>query len=112
MSTSYIRFLNLMDALDRMNPGRSLDDVERDLLQHILRSAEAGQRVLVGDLILLNQYGSQATLQGRVKNLTALGYLKLVPDKKDGRRKLVIPTTMAIKYSEFMSKCLEDAVKI
>lgn len=40
MSTSYIRFLNLIDALDRMNPGRPLDEIERGLLEHILRSAD------------------------------------------------------------------------
>ena len=111
MST-YIRFLNLIDTLDRMNPGRDLDEIERVLLQNILHCAEAGQNLLVGDLIQLSQLGSQATLHGRVKNLAALGYLKFAPDKEDGRKKLVIPTKMAIKYCEFMSKCIEDAVKI
>lgn len=111
MSSSYIRFLNLIDTLDRMNPGRALDEVERELLENILRSADEGQKLLVGDLIQLNQLGSQATLHGRVKNLSVLGYIKLVTDKVDGRKKFVVPTKMAIKYSQFMSKCLEDAIK-
>ena len=111
MRTSYIRFLNLIDALDRMNPGKPLDEIERGLLEHILRSAEESQKLLVGDLIHLNQFGSQATLHGRVKNLVAQGYLKLISDKVDGRKKFVVPTKMAIKYNEFMSKCLEDAIK-
>jgi DNA-binding MarR family transcriptional regulator len=67
--------------------------------------------LLVGDLLQLNKLGSQATIHGRVKNLSALGYIKLLIDKEDGRRKFVTPTKMAFKYSEFMSKCLEDALK-
>ena len=35
MSTSFIRFLNLIDSLDRMNPGRKLDELERELVEHI-----------------------------------------------------------------------------
>lgn len=111
MNTAFIRFLNLIDSLDRMNPGKTLDEVERELLGYVLRSTNEGQVLLVGDLLQLNKLGSQATIHGRVKNLSALGYIKLLIDKEDGRRKFVTPTKMAFKYSEFMSKCLEDALK-
>jgi hypothetical protein len=111
VSTAFIRFLNLVDSLDRMNPGKTLDEVERELLGYVLRSTNEGQSLLVGDLLRLDKIGSQATLHGRVKNLSALGYIKLVTDKEDGRRKFVTPTKMAFKYGEFMSKCLEDALK-
>jgi hypothetical protein len=30
--TAYIRFLNCLDALDRMNPGKKLDSTEEQLL--------------------------------------------------------------------------------
>jgi hypothetical protein len=111
VSTSFIRFLNLIDSLDRMNPGRKLDELERELVEHILRCTSEGQVLLVGDLLQLNKLGSQATIHGRVKNLSALGYINLVTDKGDGRRKFVTPTKMAFKYSEFMSKCLERALR-
>lgn len=106
MTNSYIRFLNVVDALARINPGRSLDHLEILLLEYILREAANGKTLLVGDLISLAQYGSQATLHGRVKNLVALGYINLVSDKTDARKKSVAPTKLAQKYAQFMSDCL------
>lgn len=111
MNNLYIRFLNTIDALGRANPGRTLDSTEIQLLEHILLAADKGQTLLVGDLIHLSQFGSQATLHGRVKNLAVLGYIKLVGDKEDGRRKFVVPTKLAHKYVQFLSECIESSLK-
>lgn len=48
-SSSYLRFLNLIDVLDRINPGKRLDNVEESLLDRIVLSSQAKQSVLVGD---------------------------------------------------------------
>lgn len=112
MKNSYIRFINLLDALDRMNPSRSLDKIEISLLEHILSIKSQNGVVLVGDLLQLKRLGSQATLHGRVKNLSALGYIKLVIDTKDGRKKSVVPTKLSLNYIQFMSECLETSVKV
>jgi DNA-binding MarR family transcriptional regulator len=109
-SSSYIRFLNLLDAVDRMNPGKKLDYVEESLLDTIMLSFNAKQSILVGDLISLTKLGSQATLHGRLKNLSAMGYIKMVVNE-DGRKKEVGPTKIAIKRYEELSKCLEKAIK-
>ena len=109
-SSSYLRFLNLIDVLDRINPGKRLDNVEESLLDRIVLSSQAKQSVLVGDLISLADLGSQATLHGRLKNLSAMGYIKMVANE-DGRKKEVLPTKFALKRYEEMSKCLEKAVK-
>ena len=109
-SSCYIRFLNLLDAVDRMNPGKKLDFVEESLLDKIMLSFNAKQSILVGDLISLAKLGSQATLHGRLKNLSAMGYIKMVINE-DGRKKEVEPTKIAIKRYEELSKCLEKAVK-
>ena len=111
MKNAYIRFLNIIDSLDRMNPGRELDQIEVSLLEHIFRFEDKQEELLVGDLLSLKKLGSQATLHGRIKNLTSLGYIKLVGDKEDGRRKLVVPTKIGIKYIQFMSECLESSMK-
>ena len=73
----YLRFLNLLDAIDRINPGKKLDFIEESLLNKIVLASVAKQSVLVGDLISLSDLGSQATLHGRVKNLNAMGYIKM-----------------------------------
>ena len=95
-SSCYIRFLNLIDALDRMNPGKKLDSIEESLLDKIVLCANAKQSVLVGDLISLSELGSQATLHGRLKNLSAMGYVKMATNE-DGRKKEVVPTKAALK---------------
>ncbi|HQR84990.1 MAG TPA: helix-turn-helix domain-containing protein [Polynucleobacter sp.] len=111
MPNAYIRFLNLIDALDRINPGRSLDYIEIQLLEYIMQQDARKIPLLVGELIGLSHLGSQATLHGRLKNLVAMGYIKLVEDKNDARRKTVSPTKLAIKYVQFMSDCLEKSLK-
>jgi DNA-binding MarR family transcriptional regulator len=108
--TSYLRFLNLIDAIDRINPGKKLDCTEEDLLDKIVLASYAKKAILVGDLISLSELGSQATLHGRLKNLSAMGYIKMAANV-DGRKKEVVPTKMAIKRYEEISKCLEKAVK-
>lgn len=110
-SSCYIRFLNLIDALDRMNPGKKLDSVEESLLDKIILCFHENQSILVGDLISLSELGSQATLHGRLKNLSALGYIKMAANQ-DGRKKEVVPSKMALKRYEELSKCLEKAVKV
>ena len=111
MPNAYIRFLNLIDALDRINPGRSLDNIEIQMLEHIIQQQARNHKLLVGDMIAMSHLGSQATLHGRLKNLVAMGYIKLVEDKNDARRKTVAPTKLAIKYVQFMSDCLEKSLK-
>ena len=109
-SSCYIRFLNLIDALDRMNPGKKLDSIEESLLDKIVLCANAKQSVFVGDLLSLSELGSQATLHGRLKNLSAMGYVKMATNE-DGRKKEVVPTKAALKRYEEISKCLEKAAK-
>lgn len=109
-SSPYLRFLNLIDALDRINPGKQLDYVEESLLDRVLVCAHAKESVLVGDLISISDLGSQATLHGRLKNLSAMGYIKMASNS-DGRKKEVVPTKLAIKRYEEISRCLEKALK-
>ena len=108
---AYIRFLNCVDSLDRTNPGKKLDSTEEQLLNQITLANSQGKDLLVGNLISLSELGSQATLHGRIKNLVAMGYVKLNEDKTDGRKKFVMPTTKAIKHYEHLSACLEKALK-
>ena len=109
-SLAYIRFLNCLDSLDRINPGKKLDSIEEQLLNRITLANSQGKDLLVGNLISLSELGSQATLHGRIKNLVAMGYVKLNEDKADGRKKFVNPTAKALKHYEHLSACLEKAL--
>ena len=110
-SSPYLRFLNLIDSLDRINPGKKLDYIEESLLNKIVLCFQANQSILVGDLISLAELGSQATLHGRLKNLSAMGFIKMAANE-DGRKKEVLPSKAALKRYEEMSKCLEKAAKV
>ena len=109
--TAYARFLNALDSLDRISPSKKLDAIEEQLLNHIYLESVNGEKLLVGDVILLAQFGSQATLHGRLKNLVAMGYVQLIEDKNDARKKEVMPTVKARKYYDTLSTCLEKAFK-
>ena len=108
---AYIRFLHYLDSSDLVRLGKVLDDKERQLLNHVTLSTFQGKQLLVGDLIGLLELGSQATLHGRIKNLSAMGFIKLTQDTSDGRKKYVTLTAKAMKYYEKLSACLEKAQK-
>ena len=110
--SSYSRFLNALDSLDRMSPGSSLDSLEEKILDHIYLVSVNGQKILVGDIILLKQFGSQATLHGRLKNLVGKGFIELQGEKDDARRKSVHITAKAEKHYQQLSDCLAQALKI
>jgi len=110
INLAYIRFLNYLEALDRVDV-KKLNAIEEQLLDYIALAYTKDRELLVGDLIALSQFGSQATLHGRLKNLIAMGYVKFVENKLDGRKKQVIPTAKADKYYEKLSSYLEKAAK-
>jgi DNA-binding MarR family transcriptional regulator len=109
-TSPYIRFLNLIDVLDRLNPGKKLDNIEESLLDKIVLSFYSKETILVGDLISMSDLGSQATLHGRLKNLSVMGYIKMATNA-DGRKKEVVPSKAALKRYDEISKCIEKAVK-
>lgn len=108
--SSYLRFLSTISADNSSSPYKQLDTKEIQLLEYVLLANSSSKKLLVGDLIQLKKYGSQAVLHSKVKNLVALGYLKLIVNKEDGRKKNVEPTELAIEYESFMSDCLVKAV--
>jgi DNA-binding MarR family transcriptional regulator len=104
---SYIRFLNCLDTLDRINPGKKLDSIEEQLLNKIMLAWDRQEAILVGDLLASDALGSQATLHGRIKNLHVMGYIKLSVDKADARKKHVGPTKLALSHYEKLSQQME-----
>lgn len=109
-SSSYIRFLNLINAMGSIDGAKKPDAIEGQLLEAVMLANSEKQEILVGDLLKMSHIGSQATLHGRVKNLSKMGFILLVTDALDGRKKKVIPTKLATKYYENLSKLLAKAV--
>jgi len=106
-NTTFIRFLNCLESIDRITMGEELDNKEKQLLNYISLRVAQGNQLLVGDLIVLKEYGSQSTLHGRIKNLATKGYIKLTEDQIDGRKKFVTPTSKTNQYYQMLSKHME-----
>ena len=110
--TAYARFISSLDSLDRISPSTKLDCIEEQLLNYIYLARVRGEKILVGDIILLSKLGSQATLHGRLKNLVSKGFVQLIDDKVDGRRKSVDITVKAEKHYDRLSTFIAKAVKL
>lgn len=110
MTNSYLRFLHLADTL--INPNdKPLDSLSRDILEHISKHIVLNKKkIVVGDILMLNQLGSQATLHKRLHALVDDGYLKL-KSTNDGRVKQIELTRKATKYFSGLSQALEKAAK-
>ena len=109
IAPSFVRFLKTLESQRTKNPCKDLDATEINLLHFVLVASEINERILVGDLLKLSHYGSQATLHAKVKGLVSKGFLILQSNSDDGRQKFVIPSKTAIKYSSFMSDCLSKS---
>lgn len=106
---AYIRFLTLVAAMAAKSKIRSLDSIEKLLLNQIMIDDDLGNLILVGNLLNLSAFGSQATLHGRLKNLYAIGYIQLV-EQEDARKKRVTPTKQAYKRIALLSDCMARAL--
>ena len=105
-SRPFACFLDAVASLPTISPDIKLDLLEEQLLNYALLTSFRGEELMVGDIILLKQLGSQATLHGRLKNLVKKGYILLLDDRLDSRKKFVKLTTQAEKHYEQLSKCL------
>ena len=110
--SSYMRFLNCLNAMDASSAEKKLDAIEGQLLDYVMLGFSQAREILVGDLLVLAHIGSQATLHGRIKHLDKLGFVKLVVDGEDHRKKKVVPTKMAVKHYEKLSTLLELAAAL
>ena len=104
---SYLRFLQLVDLIDGLKPRSQLEKIEEHLLNHIALSAAQGRDLLVKDLICLQKIGSLATLHNRIKSLVTSGYIRLVTDDVDIRKKHVVITAKTNKYFEKLSLVID-----
>ena len=110
MTNSYLRFLRLADTLVNSNE-KPLDALSKEILEHISKNIILNEgKFVVGDILILKQIGSQATLHKRLHALIADGYLKLKP-ADDGRVKQIELTKKAHKYFANLSQALEKAAR-
>jgi DNA-binding MarR family transcriptional regulator len=105
---SYFRYLELFNLIADIKPRIALDKIEILLLDHIALALNQNTDLFVKDLITLSTIGSLATLHSRLKSLVVRGYIRLITDDDDNRKKHVVLTVKAQKYYENLSRLIDQ----
>jgi DNA-binding MarR family transcriptional regulator len=106
MPEIYLRFLNLLKALDEP----IFEDKNNGCLQLLqkicIESFLTNKSSTVNEVISWKLLGSQASLHKRLHELVELGLITLDPHPTDGRIKIVTPTSKAKKLFKQLDKMM------
>ncbi|MGZ3182964.1 MAG: winged helix-turn-helix domain-containing protein [Telluria sp.] len=106
----YFRFLHLAEALRGLPSLPPLDPLEERILAFVALNSQADARLSVRDMMSKDEFGSPATVHGRLKSMREKGWLMLA-DTEDARRKQVELTQAALLHFDRLSKCLVKATR-
>lgn len=106
----YLRFLQLAEAIRGLPSLSPLDPLEERLLALIARASQEKERLSVRDMMARDEFGSPATIHGRLKSMRKKGWIMLT-DTEDARRKQVTLTQAALAHFDKLSKCIVQAAK-
>ena len=108
-SSTYLRFLNLVQAVRTLPDFPELDPVEERLLNLFAAVWHSGKQITVLQAMGMSTDVSSTTAHRRLKSLRKKGVITLVPDEADNRIKYVQPTGVAHQYFSQLGKCLDQA---
>ena len=106
----YLRFLQLADAIRDLPSLPALDPLEERLLALVARTAKEKERLSVRDMMAKEEFGSPATIHGRLKSMRKKGWIMLT-DTEDARRKQIDLTQAALQHFDKLSRCMVKAAK-
>jgi hypothetical protein len=110
-SSPYAQYLDTSSPSSWLNSSHKVDFVKEQILNHILLMSFKGKDLFVGDLLLIRQFGSQASIHKRLMSLSAKGYIELREDETDRRKKLVLLTEKADEYYQKLSGYLHQTLQ-
>lgn len=111
LSKTYVRFLNLLEAIKGMPSMPTLDAVEEKVLGMLAALWVAGERVTVLQAMGLPADSSPTTVHRRLKSLRSKGLIRLEENEADNRTKFVLPTDLGRGYLAKLGQCVEAAAK-
>ena len=110
-TNAFVRFVNLMRAIQALPSGVALDAQEERLMQELaVRWAECDCLPVHAALQLLPD-ASASTAKRRIKSLAAKGLLTLEPVAHDARVRCVSPTAQGRAYIEQLDQLMQRAVR-
>lgn len=108
-SSTYLRFLNLVQAIRKLPDFPELDPVEERLLNLFAAVWHSGKQITVLQAMGMSTDVSSTTAHRRLKSLRKKGVITLVADESDNRIKYVQPTSVADQYFSQLGQCLNQA---
>ena len=111
MPQTYLRFLNLVNAIRELPRIPALDPVEDRLLDSLARLLIAGDEVTVMRAMNAAADTSPSTVHRRLKSLRAKGLITYVDKPEDQRTKCIRLTPLADEYYAKLSRCIDQAAR-
>jgi DNA-binding MarR family transcriptional regulator len=108
-SSTYLNFLNLVQAVRALPDFPVLDPVEERMLNVLATVWHAGKQITVLQAMGMSTDVSSTTAHRRLKSLRKKGVIVLVSDEADNRIKYVQPTSVADQYFSRLGQCLGQA---
>ncbi len=109
-SSSYLDFLNLVQAV-RVSPEFSqINPSEERVLNHLASAWGANQKITVLQAMGVVQDISHSTSHRLLKSLRLKNFITLLTDERDSRVKYVLPTEKTNQYFVHLGKCLNKAL--
>jgi DNA-binding MarR family transcriptional regulator len=106
---SYLKFLNLVDAVRQLPSYPAMDSTEVRLLNSLAVVWHEGKKISVLEAMNMLADVSPSSVR-RLKTLRAKGFIKLQEDEFDNRIKYIVATPLAHKYFNKMNECLVKAL--
>lgn len=106
---SYLKFLNLVQAIRELPRFPAMDSAEELLLNALASAWNASQQVSVVEVMNMLPAISPSTVHRRLKTLRQKGLIALQEDGADSRVKYVVGTPLARQYFSKMEECFKKA---
>jgi DNA-binding MarR family transcriptional regulator len=107
---TYLRFLQLAEAIRGLPTMPPLDPLEERILSFIASTRQAGAYLSVREMMARGEMGAPATIHTRLKSMRTKGWIRL-GDTEDSRRKQIELTPQAMRHFDRLSKALLKAAQ-
>jgi DNA-binding MarR family transcriptional regulator len=108
----YLRFLNLLEALEDTNGFPDIDLEANKILEVIAVRHQKETPLTVTEAMALSHIASPATIHRKLDELREVGLIEQVFEGKNRRTKYLVPTKLADAYFAKLSKAITSAVII
>ncbi len=108
-SLTYIKFLNLAQAIRELTDFPALNPMEEYLLNHIALTWHANKNPSVSETMHASPEMSPSTVHRHLKALRIKGFIGLDVYELDNRVKYIVHTPLSQQYFSLLGQCLDNS---